>query len=663
MDVRVSSLCDMLPKKAGGLEDAQPLDLSQRPIMPLRADIVHHENGGGSHSPRLSVIQSATSQSLVSSSTATNGATLNNMQPHVLPAKPTPIPAQPQQTSLSSAAAAVLPTCTNNNLNSNWIAMKFGAAVGPNRMSYPREFKLMVIDYYYANGHNKYRTCKEFQITKSMLNGWLQKIDKIRQSRPGSLKSGRSGRRPQFPDIEKQLYALYTAHLSSGQKVGNRWIRETARALAQQQCSQEELAGMCQFSERWLSNFKKRYHINLNRDWSSGSSLGESSASSAAGSATDGSASSPQQQDPAFPSASSDQRPSDRSNSSKVPSSCASPTSPAVSPHRIDEDEDDVDDDDDDDLSPDSDDRDTPIDVDDSMPMREADSDMSAVSPGAMTAVILGNSQPGQLPIHTFYQRFPWLCRRAPTAAYEPGRRGRKVQFPQVEKVLYERMLKRQTSGQRVSNRWLQEEARTLAAQLCPEVLAEATKSARCMFSEHWLHNFKKRYGVSLKQQIVANGAGVKDVDGKQVGGGDDGSTDSPPVTDDGTPPSTPSTPQTPTFNPTALAAMLQVQQWFLQQCYLSSMTGGQGAAAGLRGFENAGAPTANAINAMNAMNAMSAAGLPTMVPLPNLGQSVVNPWQERKSADRSADEQLKEAPARPEPQDINAFFQQQQHV
>uniref|UniRef100_A0A914VQB8 HTH CENPB-type domain-containing protein n=1 Tax=Plectus sambesii TaxID=2011161 RepID=A0A914VQB8_9BILA len=637
MDVRLT-LCDMLPKPLTVDETSQPLDLSQRPLLPLRADIVHDN---GSHSPRLSVIQSATSAATQSHAAAAVAAAAH-MQPLVAAAKAA-ISAQQQPSVPITAGNGVLPTCTNNNLNSNWIAMKFGAAVGPNRMSYPREFKLMVIDYYYANGHNKYRTCKEFQITKSMLNGWLQKIDKIRQSRPGSLKSGRSGRRPQFPDIEKQLYALYTAHLSSGQKVGNRWIRETARALAQQQCSQEELAGMCQFSERWLSNFKKRYHINLNRDWSSGSSLAESSASSA-GSATDGSAASPQQEC-AFPPVSSDQPSNEHT---KVPSSCASPTSPAVSPHQMDE-EDDDDDDDDDDLSPDSDDRDTPIDVDDSMPMREPDNDMSAVSPGAMTAVILGNSQPGQLPIHTFYQRFPWLCRRAPTAAYEPGRRGRKVQFPQVEKVLYERMLKRQASGQRVSNRWLQEEARTLAAQLCPEVLAEATKSARCMFSEHWLHNFKKRYGVSLKQQIVANAASVKDVDGKQVGA-DDRSEDSPPVTDDGTPPSTPSTPQTPTFNPTAIAAMLQVQQWFLQQCYLSSMTGTPtaAAAAAMRPFDNA-APTGNP---------MSAAGLPTMVPLPTLAQSV-NAWQELKSTDRSTDEQLKDGGARPEPHDLSAFFQQ----
>jgi hypothetical protein len=34
------------------------------------------------------------------------------------------------------------------------------------RLSYPREFKLLVIEQYYANGQNKYRTCKAFRITK-----------------------------------------------------------------------------------------------------------------------------------------------------------------------------------------------------------------------------------------------------------------------------------------------------------------------------------------------------------------------------------------------------------------------------------------------------------------------------------------------------------------
>ncbi|KAK0422378.1 hypothetical protein QR680_007533 [Steinernema hermaphroditum] len=314
----------------------------------------------------------------------------------------------------SSTEQPCLPTC---NLNSNWIAMKFGAASGANRMSYPREFKLMVIDYYNANGKNKYRTCKEFQITKSMLNGWLQKIEKIRESRPGSLKSGRSGRRPQFPDIEKQLYEKYVETVSSGKKVGNRWIRETAKNLAKQQCSEAELAGMCQFSERWLSNFKKRYHINLNHDWFSGGSGSTGSSSSASG--------------------------ADETDSGEF--------------------------------------------------LSEPEDDEHEEHEGMINVKEILN-KPGQLPIEAFYERCPWLYKRGTlqNASSEPGKRGRKVQFPEVEKMLYERVVEKQLKGERISNRWMQEKARLLATSL-------EAKSPRCQFSEHWLHNFKKRYGIVLK--------------------------------------------------------------------------------------------------------------------------------------------------------------------
>ncbi|KAL3998395.1 Tc5 transposase DNA-binding domain family protein [Acanthocheilonema viteae] len=421
-----------------------------------------------------------------------------------------------------------LPTCANPSLNSNWIAIKFGAAVGPNRMSYPREFKLMVINYYYTNGQNKYRTCKEFQITKSMLNGWLQKIDKIRQSRPGSLKSGRSGRKPQFPDIEKQLFHLYHAHLGTGKKVGNRWIRETARNLAQQQCSEQELAGMCQFSERWLSNFKKRYRINLNRDWSSGNSssgsLGSTESVGSGNSATDSIQQSPAKSDEAAENESMD------SDADSVL----------------------------------SDSLEALIDVDDQMsPNNPLTMLASGTFPTAQEHVQEILNKPGQLPIQAFYERFPWLCRKNQTGT-EPGRRGRKVQFPGVEKVLFERLQEQQSKGERISNRWLQQQARELALQICPEVLQEATKSARCLFSEHWLHNFKKRYGVTLKQ---TNRNAINSLKTAEI---------SPPativsqcdsiLTGDKNPIS--STSDTTAKPVTDITAMLQLQNWFLAKYY-----------------------------------------------------------------------------------------------
>jgi hypothetical protein len=45
-----------------------------------------------------------------------------------------------------------------------------------------------------------------------------------------------------------------------------------------------------------------------------------------------------------------------------------------------------------------------------------------------------------------------------------------------VERALFEKVQARQTLGERISNKWLQEQARLLAAQLCPQILADATK-------------------------------------------------------------------------------------------------------------------------------------------------------------------------------------------
>lgn len=197
--------------------------------------------------------------------------------------------------------------------------------------------------------------------------------------------------------------------VSSGRKVGNRWLRDTARALAGAQCSPAQLAGMCQFSERWLANFKKRYAI--------------APGTAAAASVESG-------------------RDSPNTTSSTTSEVSATSTAPSLP---------------------------KPLPV-----------------PAAFWLEALGAAQ-----VHA-----------SPPKAqghYEPGRRGRKVQFPQVEAALHERALVHQAAGGRLSNRWLQAEAKAIAGRLCPDAAGEAAKAARCSFSEHWLANFKRRYGLSLK--------------------------------------------------------------------------------------------------------------------------------------------------------------------
>ncbi|KHJ79443.1 centromere binding protein B, DNA binding protein [Oesophagostomum dentatum] len=288
---------------------------------------------------------------------------------------------------------------------------------------------------------------------------YTKKIEKIRESRPGSLKSGRSGRRPQFPDIEKQLFSLYCQRLETGNKVGNRWLRERARELA------GDVNTPCQFSERWLSNFKKRFHINVLRE-----------------------------------------------NDSTIDLQSTHSTTNEKQTFSDSE-------------------------VETSVDHFDAD---SGIHQDIVAEIV---NQPGQLPIQAFYDKFPWLCKKG--VQVEPGRRGRKVQFPDVERVLYERLIEKQKSGERVSNRWLQDQARDLATELCPGILEEAVKSSRCLFSEHWLHNFKKRYGISLKYKTTALAE----------------NQESPSTSTQVSP--TPSTENTDTD-----FTVLQLHTWLMNQCY-----------------------------------------------------------------------------------------------
>ncbi|CAD5208603.1 unnamed protein product [Bursaphelenchus xylophilus] len=94
-----------------------------------------------------------------------------------------------------------------------------------------------------------------------MLNGWLQRAENIRQSRPGSMKSGRSGRKPHFPEVEEKLFEIYGKEEDFK---NNQWLRETAKKLANE-VKFDNSKG--QFSERWLANFKRRYQLENEKGW------------------------------------------------------------------------------------------------------------------------------------------------------------------------------------------------------------------------------------------------------------------------------------------------------------------------------------------------------------------------------------------------------------
>lgn len=61
-------------------------------------------------------------------------------------------------------------TSSSNGSSSSQVSQK-SPTTGTSRLSYPREFKLMVLEHYHTtNQQNKYRTCKQFHITKVSFN-------------------------------------------------------------------------------------------------------------------------------------------------------------------------------------------------------------------------------------------------------------------------------------------------------------------------------------------------------------------------------------------------------------------------------------------------------------------------------------------------------------
>ncbi|CAD6184360.1 unnamed protein product [Caenorhabditis auriculariae] len=74
------------------------------------------------------------------------------------------------------------------------------------------------------------------------------------------------------------------------------------------------------------------------------------------------------------------------------------------------------------------------------------------------------------------------------------ARRWEKLEYPLVEKHLFQRISARQARQERLSNPWIQDEARTIARSLYS--IEEAEKAD---FNDRWLSQFRKRYQVELK--------------------------------------------------------------------------------------------------------------------------------------------------------------------
>ncbi|XP_014662550.1 PREDICTED: uncharacterized protein LOC106805471 [Priapulus caudatus] len=125
------------------------------------------------------------------------------------------------------------------------------------RRSYTREEKIQVLDWYYKNGRNKYKTSKLFALNTRTLGKWIAAEKKIRRSREGSMRAG-SGRRPFWMEMEDELHRLYKEEVrrSGGEsQVPHVWFRENSEKIMRRL----EPSSDFKFTTQWLAGFKRRF--------------------------------------------------------------------------------------------------------------------------------------------------------------------------------------------------------------------------------------------------------------------------------------------------------------------------------------------------------------------------------------------------------------------
>lgn len=133
--------------------------------------------------------------------------------------------------------------------------------------TYTMQYKLSVLDWYYANGENKKRTSKHFGVDRKRIRDWLRLEQKFRMEPHSNMQCTRIARGcpPQYQELDTTVLEWYKEQRAQGQKVTNRALRTKALELAPQFGFQDTFKA----SSNWAIAWRRR-----NRD-----TLGESSAS------------------------------------------------------------------------------------------------------------------------------------------------------------------------------------------------------------------------------------------------------------------------------------------------------------------------------------------------------------------------------------------------
>ena len=132
--------------------------------------------------------------------------------------------------------------------------------------TYTVEYKLSVLDWYYANGENKRQTAKHFGIDRKRIRDWLGLEQQFREATNsiGGVQCTRTARGcpPRYQELDKTVLEWYKEQRVQGHKVTNRVLRTKALELASQVGFQDTFKA----SPNWAIAWRRRNSDALGED-------------------------------------------------------------------------------------------------------------------------------------------------------------------------------------------------------------------------------------------------------------------------------------------------------------------------------------------------------------------------------------------------------------
>ena len=122
--------------------------------------------------------------------------------------------------------------------------------------SYTVGFKLQVLDWYYANGKNKYQTASHFGLDRKRIRDWLDNEERFR-TEPLSNRRKRSsapGCPPYYKNLDDSLAEWYSEQKAQGVLVSNKELKDKALELAPQLGITDNFKA----SQSYITSWKRR---------------------------------------------------------------------------------------------------------------------------------------------------------------------------------------------------------------------------------------------------------------------------------------------------------------------------------------------------------------------------------------------------------------------